>query len=116
MTPIQTWLKNMRQIWLEKLPNDIADLLADTLEYHESPTEPPLLTKQEIVDAWQEIKGQNIEYVEINILSETTDTGMAQWIFKMKNEPEHIGAYFLKLDNHGKCVHFRQWWNVKESD
>lgn len=113
MNPTQ-WLNQMREIWLAQEPDRMALLLAESLEYHESPIEPPLTNIQDVVDAWQEIKNQNIEYVEIEVLHENGNIAMALWRFKQINEPEHIGSYYLELDDNGKCKHFRQWWNSKE--
>jgi hypothetical protein len=48
--------------------------------------------------------------VTINILHQTETIGVAEWHFKMQDEPLHIGSYFLKLDDEGKAIEFRQWW------
>ncbi len=112
MTPTE-WFGKMKEIWLAQDPNRMAELLADTLEYHENPLETPLRTIQAVVDAWKEIKDQNIEYVEIEMLYENESVAMALWRFKQVNQPEHIGSYFLKLNNQGRCVEFRQWWSSR---
>lgn len=105
----------MREIWINKQPDQIANLLShDKLEYYETPFDPPYSKTKDVVSAWQEIKNQNIEYVEISILHEDNNIGMATWKFKEWNKPEHVGAYYLELDKDGKCTHFRQWWNTKE--
>ena len=113
--PAQNWFEDMRQIWLEKRPDDIGALLSDEgFEFYEHPfDDKPLNTKQDVIDVWQEIKNQDIEFVTIKILYETNTIGVAEWRFKMVGEPLHIGSYFLKLDDHGKCIEFRQWWTVK---
>jgi len=111
MTPTN-WLENMREIWLSKQPNKIAGLLSENFDYFEDPTQDPLIKKEDVVEAWQEIITQDIEYVEIEILHEDKNVGVALWRFKQVNEPEHVGCYFLKLDDDGKCIQFRQWWNV----
>ena len=105
------WLEKMRQIWLHQTPDLIAGLLAEECEYHEDPLSPPLENISDIVAVWQEIKTQNIDYVEIDILHEHNNTCTAKWRFKEKDKTEHVGCYFLILDTDGKCVHFRQWWN-----
>lgn len=114
MSPVKDWLEIMRQIWLEKRPDDIGMLLSDKgFRYHEHPFQDPLNSKTDVIGAWQEINKQDIEYVEIKILHETDMMGVAEWRFKIKGEPLQIGSYFLKLDCEGKCIEFRQWWTVK---
>ncbi len=110
MTPTQ-WLSKMKEIWLKQKPDLILDLLDDSLKYYEDPTQPPFTKKLEVVKAWQEIKTQNIEYINIEILHEDCNVAMALWKFKEYNKVEHVGAYFLKLNESGKCILFRQWWN-----
>ncbi len=108
---VKTWFNQMKTIWLEKRPDEIAFLLSDNVEYHENPLEPPLTTKEEVVQAWQEIKNQNIDYVEIEVLCETDNVGFAIWRFQAHGSPLHVGSYYLELDDDGKCKVFRQWWN-----
>jgi len=82
-------------------------------QFHEHPFQDALTTKEEVIEVWQEIKSQEIDYVTINILYENSHIGVAEWRFKMRGEPLHIGSYFLKLDDYGKCTEFRQWWTVE---
>lgn len=112
-SPIKIWLDAMQSIWLNKNPNNIADILSKNLEYFESPFEAPLTSIQEVVNVWQEVKNQHIDYVKIEILDENNDTGTALWKFKEIDKKEHIGMYFIKLDSTGKCKYFRQCWNSK---
>lgn len=112
ISPAQKWLDEMQLIWIEKRPNDIGALLSNAFEYHETPFTPPLTSKKEVINAWQEILSQNIEFVHINVLHEDNRTATATWDFKMHDAPLHRGSYFLRLDDQGKCIEFRQWWNV----
>jgi len=109
--PVATWFDIMKSIWLEKKPDDIAYILSDNIEYFESPLEPPLTSKAEIAKAWQAIKDQNIELLEIQILYETLNVGMATWRFQECGLPLHVGCYYLELNDTGECKVFRQWWN-----
>jgi len=114
-TPIQVWLQQMKSIWLSKEPDRIAQILSEeSLEYYESPFAPPLVSIEAVVTAWQGIKNQNIEFVNIELLHETVDAGVALWKFKEGDKAEHMGMYFLKLDSHCKCKYFRQFWNQRE--
>ena len=111
-SPIQRWLHDMRDIWINKTPDKISDLLSSTdLTYYESPFDPPYTSIQDVVTAWQAILDQDIAYVSIEILSETPRTGTAMWTFKEEGKSEHRGSYYLEVDSDGKCTLFRQWWN-----
>ncbi len=113
-SPVQNWLNQMKAIWLEKRPDDIGALLSDKgFVYNEHPFHDPLITKNDVISAWQDIKHQDIDYVTMNVLYETNNIGVAEWHFKMKDEPLHIGSYYLELDDDGLCTHFRQWWTVE---
>jgi hypothetical protein len=107
-----TWFNQMKTIWLEKRPDDMAFILSDNVEYHENPLEPPLTTKEAVVQVWQEIKNQNIALVEIETLYEMSNIGFAIWRFQEHGYSLHVGSYYLELDDEGKCKVFRQWWNV----
>lgn len=114
MTAAAKWFAEMQSIWIEKRPDDIGALLSDDgFNYYEHPFHEPLNTKEQVIGAWQEIKSQDIEDITINMLYDNGDIAFAKWEFKMKDEPLHIGSYFLKLDTNGKCKEFRQWWNVE---
>lgn len=92
----------------------MAEILAPLLEFYENPFDPPLTAVEDVVAVWQEIKEQDIEFVEIELLHESPEgIGTAIWRFKTKDSSEHIGCYFVKLDKNGKCIYFRQFWNSK---
>lgn len=79
-SPAQAWFKEMRQIWLEKRPDDIGALLSDEgFEYFENPFHAALITKAQVIEAWQEIYDQDIEDVTIDILHDRGDISFAQW-------------------------------------
>lgn len=114
MTTIEKWFHDMRQIWIDKTPERIADILSsDQLAYFETPFSNPLTHIEDVVREWQAIKNQNIEYITIDILNQTKNVGAAMWSFKQSGYPESRGCYYLELDNNGKCTVFRQWWNTQ---
>jgi hypothetical protein len=94
---------------LKKKPEQLIPLLAEQLEYYEDPSQLPLTNISDVVACWQEIKAQNIEYIQIEVLHECKNVACAMWKFKQFGHPEEIGCYFLKLNDQGKCVVFRQW-------
>ena len=114
VSPIQKWFYDLRMLWLQKQPERIVDILASSFEYFEDPFESALTTPQEVIFAWEEIKQQKIEHLQIDIIYENEDgAGIAIWQFKAQGLQKHIGCYFIKLDENGKCKHFRQFWNLE---
>ena len=112
MTPIEKWLYEMRNIWITKDPDKISSILSPTsLQYFENPFDEPLTKFDDVVKEWQVIKNQDIEYITINVLNQSKNTGTAMWSFKQHNKPESRGCYYLELDEKGLCTIFRQWWN-----
>lgn len=114
-TPGQ-WFEEMREIWVAQEPEKLSALLSDDITYHEDPLAPPLTSPESILNVWQEVKEQKIDYVKIELLYEDIEKGIgvALWHFKQTDQPEHVGSYFLELDKNGRCKTFRQWWNTRE--
>jgi hypothetical protein len=117
-SPVQKWFDELKRIWLEKDVAALQSILADNFEYYEDPYLPPFTTWQEVEAAWQEVKSQDIETLDIKVLIDgaTEGSGMYHFIFKNQTGTEHEskGAYYLKLNEESKATIFRQWWTKKE--
>jgi hypothetical protein len=111
VTP-ETWFSEMRDIWLNNKPDSISELLSNELNYYEDPLGDPLTSIESVVSAWQGIKGQKFEYVDIKMLHENDNIGIALWKSKSFDQPERSGAYYLELNDNGKCKEFRRWWHT----
>ena len=119
-TNVQKWFSELRRLWLEKDIAALQALVADEFVYYEDPFEPPILYWGELESVWQEVKEQNIKTLSINILIDGEKEGSAQYDFVCldANGTKHHsrGAYYVKLDDVGKAVEFRQWWNQSLED
>lgn len=115
--PVTQWFIQLKRIWLEKDIPALQTILADEFLYYEHPFLPPLITWAEVEDAWQEVLNQDILRLEITILIDGQTEGSAMYDF-VYIDPDGVlyeskGSYYLKLDNAGKAVEFRQWWAVQ---
>lgn len=112
---IQKWFNNLKEIWLTKNINNVGSLLSEKFEYYENPFESPLTNLNDVKKVWQGVNNQNISLLEINILLEKDNEGIAVYDFVCTypaGDKRHSrGVYYVKLDSMGKAVEFKQWWN-----
>ncbi len=111
---IENWFRSLKDIWINKDIENIDSLLSSNFQYYEDPFEPPLTSLDEVKGAWKEVSDQDILKLEINTLLTKENEGSASYEFSFKDTRGNIhdskGAYYVKLDNQGKAIEFRQWW------
>jgi len=90
----------------------------DEFNYYEDPYLPPIQNWTDLESAWQEVKRQVIQKLEIAVLIDGKTEGSAMYHFVYSDsagiQQESKGSYYLKLDSDGKVTEFRQWWTVQE--
>lgn len=104
----------MKDIWISKDIENIGTLLSSEFCYYENPFQSPLVTLDEVKNAWKGVSGQDILKLEICTLIDHGNKGCASYEFSY-DDAEGIthdskGAYYVRLDGHGKATEFRQWW------
>lgn len=104
----------MRQVWINQNPDEIIYLVADSFEYFEDPREPPITSKEILVQQWQEIKNQKIVSIQITPLIISDHAGSAMYRFEYIDEDSKhqisIGSYYVHVNDQGQATEFRQWW------
>ena len=114
---VERWFKHLGEIWAAKDPDAIRGLLSDSFEYYEDPHRPPLTTADAVIDEWRAVKKQDIIRLDIKPLIIKDLEGFAKYSFAYRDpdgvEHKSEGAYFVKLDDEGKALEFRQWWNSR---
>lgn len=114
---IVEWFESLKQIWLDKDIEAVKELLAVSFDYYEDPFLPPLTSWEEVKDAWQEIKNQNIVSLSITPVATEGKIGVGEYCLQLKNVDGNLresrGVYVVKLNDDGKATSFRQWWVVK---
>ena len=114
------WFESLRDIWLNKTPNQVESLVADKFIWYENPFQPSIITKEELLKEWQSIHNHKKLSIDYKIISIQNNIGIATcestftWV-DTNVRVEMKGIWFVVLDTKGKCTEFRQWFNMKES-
>lgn len=114
MNSVAHWFAELERIWKAKDIDAVGQLLAPEFKYYESPFEEPLTALQQIEEAWSEVKNQEIINLEITPLLASDNEGGAQYSLEYRDVDGEVhsskGAYYVKLNEGGKAIEFRQWW------
>lgn len=117
-TPIQNWFIELKRIWLEKDIQMLGRLVSDSFEYYEDPFQKPLTNLTDLTKVWGEVNVQNIQKLDIDILIDNGQLGMARYEFLYKDEQDishqSSGVYYVEVDSKGRALVFRQWWMEKK--
>jgi hypothetical protein len=115
-TAVVQWFRELERIWHEKDIAAIANTVSTEFEYFEDPFGLPITNVEDLILLWQEVQNQTILNLEIKVCTTNEDTGVARYDFSCIDadglEHHSRGAYYVKLDESGKAVEFRQWWNT----
>jgi len=116
-SPVQSWFQELQRLWLEKDIKALKNILAEECQYYEDPFLPPCSSWKEIESVWQEIHEQMIKKLEILVLIDKVREGSGSYSLMYEDAlgvlHESKGSYYVKLNEVGKAVEFRQWWVVK---
>ncbi|NTW30459.1 MAG: hypothetical protein HGA33_04215 [Candidatus Moranbacteria bacterium] len=111
---VERWFLSLKNIWINKDIENIGSLLSSEFRYYEDPFQPPLVTIDQVKNAWKGVSDQDILKLEIRTLIEHENEGSAVYEFCYNdaegNTHDSKGAYFVMLDGRGKAIEFRQWW------
>jgi hypothetical protein len=113
------WFRQLEDIWLRQDIKKIGTLVADEFTYYEEPFDDPIITADALVAEWQAVKAQTIEHLEIVPLVCTEREGTAHYHFIASiagERHESRGAYYVRLDEQGRALEFRQWYVLNEAD
>ena len=119
MNTPQQWFGKLKEIWLRQAVREISELVAPQFVYYEEPFEAPITDVAMLVSEWQAVTEQTIEHLEIEPLVCTERAGTAHYhlIATIAGERhESRGAYYVRLDEQGRALEFRQWYAINEAD
>lgn len=116
---LNKWFESLRDIWLSKTPNKAELLVADKFFWSENPFQNPITNKKELLEEWQGVLKQKDVKVEYKLLSTQDNVGIATWKSSFTWTDTNIsikmkGIWYVVLDEKGKCIEFRQWFNIKQ--
>lgn len=115
---VDQWFMELGRVWIEKDIPAVKDLLADSFSYYEHPFQEPLATWDEVEREWEGIRELQDIKVTLTPLVVSEREGCYQYEFSYKTAASgeaHVsrGAHYVKLNEAGRAVEFRQWWLEK---
>lgn len=112
------WIQRMVRCWKEKDIDGLQPLIADPILYYENPFSGPLTSWEEIRKEWEEIKEQDIAELSTGLLVADKQKCVASYslTLNLKDGSQYSsrGAFFVALNEQGRAVQFRQWWNERK--
>jgi len=107
MDKCEKWCNNLREFWKNKQIDNIMDLFDRNVVYYETP-KVRINSIDEIRKAWEEIKNQNTDDIELKVLCIDNKKCIANYILNDKVSYDMI--YEIELNDENKCIFFRQWY------
>jgi len=116
---IKNWLDKLKNIWENKIPDEIVNICADNYLWYETPFAKPYQNKEQILADWRGILNQENISMTYEILDVGDDFGIAHWhasFLRLPSQEEVVldGIFKVSLDDQGKCLEFHQWVSVKD--
>jgi hypothetical protein len=114
------WLDAYDQAWEAGDPKAAAELFAEDAAYHETPFDEPMRGRAEIVEYWAGVpRHQDGVRFSYEILAASESEGVAHWSADFMRLPARVpvrldGILLARLDAHGRCTEFREWWHRQE--
>lgn len=106
MSKYINFCQNLKDFWQQKEIDKIIDLFSEEVVYYEEPNNK--IAYAELKDVWKEIKDQDTTNIEFNILLESTDKCIVNFLLVGETTIDMI--YEIKLNDDNKCTYFKQWY------
>lgn len=107
MNCCEKWCNDLRRFWEHKEIENIVSLFDENVIYYEMPKE-KVNSIRDIRQMWEEIKEQNTDNIELDILCINGNKCVANYILNDTTTYDMI--YEIKLNDCGKCIYFKQWY------
>jgi uncharacterized protein (TIGR02246 family) len=110
------WVERYVRAWNTNDPEDIAALFAPDARYLTEPYAEPWVGHDGIVSGWLEAKDEpgDTEF-DFSVLVATQDIGIVKGDTIYKSDGRsYSNLWEIRLDDHGKCTEFVEWWMKKK--
>lgn len=107
MNNLENWCESLKRFWQNKEIDKIINLFDDNVIYYETPN-CKLESINQVREAWNEIKEQNTNNIEMKVLCEEDNKCIANFI--LKDELTYDMIYEIELNDTNKCIYFKQWY------
>ncbi len=107
MKDYHKWCEELLNNWKQKNIENLVNLFDKSVEYYESPTE-KIEDMKEIRKVWEEIKKQNTNNIEFNILCKNNECCIVNFV--LKDTVSYDMIYQIKLNENDKCIFLKQWY------
>lgn len=98
------WCMELKDNWKQKNIDNIVELFDKDVEYYETPT----MKINNIRKMWDEIKEQNTNDIEFNIICVDEECCIVNFI--LKDSVSYDMIYQIKLNENNKCIFLKQWY------
>lgn len=107
MNNLEKWCNDLLKYWQNKDINNIINLFDVDVIYYETP-KMKINGINNIRKIWKEIKDQNTSNIELNILCQSNNKCMANYI--LHDTITYDMIYEIELNENNKCIYFKQWF------
>ncbi len=119
MNRLSSWLKLLEDVWKGKSPERVVELCADSFSWYETPFSEAIITRETLIEQWNDILSQEDISLNFEILAYTNGTGIVRWKASFKDAKSleqyvYDGIMQITLNDEGKCKNFIQWFNKKD--
>ncbi len=109
---------SLQAAWQQKDFDLLYSVLSNNISWQYDPFEAELTSAEAVVDHWQDdLFNQQDIVVDIKLLDSIKERGYyhfhANWLDNGGEAFELSGMFVIALNDNGKILSFKQWWNAK---
>lgn len=114
MRDIEKWLEKFRESWKSGDVDNVLNLFAEDVEYHETPF--LKLEGDELRSEWEGVKEHRDIDLDFEVFTEKDGRYTVQWSLSYKQNGERRrlkGVYLIELNSENRC---REFWQYCETE
>ena len=109
---ITAWVEAYVRAWNSNAPAEIGALFTDEVVYYTGPFDAPWQGREDIVRQWRAIQdAPGSASFRFEVLASMPDGGIVRgWAHDHHPPREFSNIWLVRLDEHGRCREFTEWW------